>query len=112
VDILMMLSYILDIIQSFITTYLDKTGEEVWDMKIIAKNYIYGGSFLIDVLSTIPFDYFGGPELLAMLGLLKMTRLARISTIISRLNFNETIKALIKMAQLTFYLFLVIHING
>jgi len=63
-------------------------------------------------VSTIPFDYFGGPELLAMLGLLKMTRLSRISTIISRLRLKEHIKALIKIAQLTFYLFLVIHIVG
>lgn len=112
VDVLMMICYILDIIQSFITTYLDKNGEEVWDLKIIAKHYIYGGRFIIDILSTIPFDYFGGPELLAMVGLLKMTRLGRISTIISRLNVNETVKALVKMGQLTFYLYLVIHING
>ena len=78
----------------------------------LQNNYIYSGRFGIDVLSTIPFDYVGGPELLAIMGLLKLTRLRRISTIIARLNVNEQIKALIKMAQLTFYLFLVIHIVG
>lgn len=111
-DVLLILCYVLDIIQSFNTTYLDRNGEEIWDRKLIAKRYILGGRLLIDVVSTIPFDYFGGPDLLAMFGLLKLTRLSRISTIISRLNFNEQIKALIKMAQLTFYLYLVIHINA
>jgi CRP-like cAMP-binding protein len=102
----------LDIIQSFITTYLDKEGQEIWDKKQIAKSYIYEGMFMVDVISTIPFDYFGGPELLAMLGLMKLARLGRISIIIARLNVNEQIKALIKMGQLTFYLYLVIHILG
>ena len=112
IDVILILCYILDIIQSFITTFLDKHGEEISGFKQIAKNYCLGGRFLIDVFSTIPFDYFGGPELLAMFGLLKMTRLSRISVIISRLNVNEQVKALIKMAQLTFYLYLVIHILG
>lgn len=91
---------------------MDKDGQEIWDRKQIAKSYIYEGMFFVDVISTIPFDYFGGPELLAMLGLMKLARLGRISTIIARLNVNEQIKALIKMGQLTFYLYLVIHITG
>lgn len=82
------------------------------DYKEIAKKYCLGGKFIIDVVSTIPFDYFGGPELLAILGLLKLTRLSRISTIISRLNVNEQLKAIIKIGQLTFYLYLVIHVLG
>lgn len=112
VDVFLILCYVLDIIQNFFTTYLDPNGEEIWNKKVIAKNYVFGGRFIIDILSTIPFDYFGGPELLAMLGLLKLTRLSRINTIIARLNANEQIKALLKMAQLTFNLFLVIHITG
>lgn len=36
-DVILIFCYILDIIQSFITTYLDNDGEEVWDKKQIAK---------------------------------------------------------------------------
>lgn len=111
-DWLLILCYLLDIIVNFYTTYLDKEGEEIFSYKMIAKHYMLGGRFVIDVLSTIPFDYLGGPKLLSLFGLLKITRLARISVIISRLSVNEQAKAILKMIQLTFYLFMVFHVLG
>lgn len=110
-DNLINLIYVIDIIQSFITTYLDENGDEVTSYKLIAIQYLKG-RFFIDVVSTIPWNYFGGSDILPVLGLLKLTRLGRISIIISRLSINETYKAMLKIVQLTFYLYLVNHILG
>ena len=51
------LMFLLDIIFSFRTTYIDDKGEEVLDSFNIAKNYI-GTTFVVDVLATFPFDIF------------------------------------------------------
>ena len=48
--------FLLDIIVSFRTTFYNKHGEEVFDTKKIAINYIFGGRFIIDFLSTVPLD--------------------------------------------------------
>lgn len=48
-------SFLLDIIVVFRTTITGDDGEEVYDSKVIAKHYLASG-FLIDALSTIPFD--------------------------------------------------------
>ena len=48
-----------DIIIAFRTTYKHPiTGDEVSDVKKIAKNYIKG-TFWVDLLSTIPFEFIG-----------------------------------------------------
>ena len=48
----------LDILISFRTTYDDSDGNEITDGCMIAKNYFFG-RFLIDLMSTIPFDEIG-----------------------------------------------------
>ena len=48
--------FFFDILITFRTTYYDQTsGDEVFEKKKIAKNYLRG-RFLIDLLSTVPFD--------------------------------------------------------
>ena len=59
-DICIDLLFLLDIVVNFRTTFYDKDGDEIFDAKIIAKNYALGGRFTIDALATIPFDYMGG----------------------------------------------------
>lgn len=45
--------FLLDLIFGFNTTYINvATGEEVWGRRFIATNYIFYGTFLIDLLST------------------------------------------------------------
>jgi len=47
---------VIDIIVVFRTTILDEeSGEEIKDAKIIASSYLKG-RFMIDFLSTVPFD--------------------------------------------------------
>ena len=44
-----------DIVFNFRTTYVSKSGQVVYDSKLIAINYIKGW-FLLDLLAAIPFD--------------------------------------------------------
>ena len=49
-------SFFLDIVISFRTTFMDfRTGQEVLNSKLIAKNYLLD-RFWIDLLSMIPLD--------------------------------------------------------
>ena len=48
--------FFLDIVFTFRTSFYDTiTGDEVFDKMQIAKNYLRG-RFIIDFLSTVPFD--------------------------------------------------------
>ncbi len=48
--------FLLDLIINFRTTYYDPvSGDEIFNKKLIAKNYLKG-RFMIDFLSTIPLD--------------------------------------------------------
>lgn len=56
-DSIIDLCFFLDIILNFRTAFLSpKTGIEITNPKEIAKNYMKGGKFAIDLLATIPFD--------------------------------------------------------
>ena len=53
----LMLSLLLDIVLNFRTTFFHRhTGDEVVDTRKIAKNYVLGGKFAIDLLASIPID--------------------------------------------------------
>jgi potassium voltage-gated channel Eag-related subfamily H protein 8 len=52
--------FYIDIILNFRTTFFTKDGIEVFDWKKIAFKYIFKGLFLIDILSTLPFNAFAG----------------------------------------------------
>jgi len=50
------LCFFADIVVTFRTTFVDqKTGDEVYNMREIAKIYL-SGRFWIDLLSTVPLD--------------------------------------------------------
>lgn len=58
-DALINLTFLLDIIIRFRTTYIHPvTGEEVLNSFEISSKYLYSKNFTIDVLSTIPFSDF------------------------------------------------------
>lgn len=49
--------FFIDIILNFRTTYYNSlTGDEVRDPVKIAKNYVFGGKFVIDFLASVPLD--------------------------------------------------------
>jgi hypothetical protein len=48
--------FVLDLLVNMRTTYIDgREGEEIGDSKLMAIHYLSSGSFLLDLLSTIPF---------------------------------------------------------
>lgn len=49
--------FMIDIVLNFCTTYIDRNGDEVMDMKMIAINY-FKGQFLLDLLASLPIDNF------------------------------------------------------
>ena len=46
----------MDIIINIRTTYFDEKSDEIINTKKIATKYLRSFSFLIDVVSTLPFD--------------------------------------------------------
>ena len=78
----------------FLTSYINvASGDEIFGPRMIAYNYVCGGTFIIDILSTFPLDQwvepFGNPSLtnfFKILGFLKMQRIRRISKIIGHMN--------------------------
>jgi len=88
-DSLIDLTFIIDIIFRFRTTFIDAiSGEEIMDSYRISERYLTSSNFYIDVLSTIPFaDLFESENFLVQLfGLLKLLRVQRISSVIMNLN--------------------------
>jgi hypothetical protein len=55
--------FLMDIFVNFRTSYINpRTGDEVFEPKKIAKNYVKG-RFWIDSLATVPFDLLVSPFL-------------------------------------------------
>lgn len=87
------LCFVADIIVCLRTTFYDSdTGDEVFNGKRTAMNYIRSSRFAIDVISTIPLDTLGflitqkETPALQVFSLLKLVRITRITAIIGRLN--------------------------
>lgn len=94
-----------------------KTGEEEFDSKTIAKNYLYG-RFWIDLFASLPLDSLGslilggGANFLKSFGLLKLIRIFRLNKIMMYLNFKEDVKMSLNLVKLMFMLVMFIHCQG
>jgi hypothetical protein len=85
----------------------------------MALNYLLSLRFWVDLFSTLPFDNMfqsmmspSANQLLSLLGMLKLFRASRISTVIARLKFERDIKAYFKLGLMVCTLILWIHIYG
>lgn len=116
IDILFMV----DVIINFRTTYMNpKTGEEVFDLKMIAKHYLKG-RFWLDILASLPLDLIGvlvfsgnsNTIVFEAFGLLKLVRVLRLSRIIMYMNLRDDIKMSLKLIKLVFFLIMYIHCQG
>ena len=104
-----------DIIVGFRSSYINKkSGEEVYQLKGIAWNYIKT-RFTIDVLATVPFDFIisiftsENVSLLELFAVLKLVRVFRLSRIITFLNFKNDVKIQMKLVKLIFFLVTYLH---
>ena len=83
----------MDIGFAFNTSYYDVEGEEVRSRANIARHYMKG-MFIIDLLSSLPFDLL--PLLgdkLKLIALLKVIRITRLTRMVNKLSFEEETKA-------------------
>lgn len=116
IDALVDFIFLIDIIITFRTTYLDTTlGKEETDTHKIASAYLHG-SFAIDLASSVPFAIFV-PESLPsvksyfnLLGLLKLLRIKRLSEAVSKSNLAQGIKVYLKIVMMAFQLVVVMHL--
>lgn len=82
--------FVIDIIIAFNTSYYDVEGEEIRKHSKIAEHYLKG-AFLIDLVSTIPFDLITAS--LKITAILKVIRIQRLTKIINKLSVEEETKA-------------------
>ena len=93
--------FAVDIVVGFFTSYINtSTGDEIFAQRMIALNYIFHGTFWVDVVSTVPLEYLTKEfefepagtgkwyinVFCQSLSLLKMIRIKRVSKIIANLN--------------------------
>jgi len=120
-NVITVIIFTIDIAAGFLTSYVNvSSGDEIHGAKMVARNYILNGSFMIDILSTFPLDdiyvgVLGGEstnveKLMKVFGILKMQRIRRISKIIGNMNQTQETKAFFKVAQMVFFLILYIHV--
>ena len=85
---LVALLFFVDIGINFRTTFINtRSGDEIWDPKMISKRYVFGGRFWIDFISSIPLDELsGGNIIFSLFGMLKILRVTRLGTIITNMN--------------------------
>ena len=73
-------------------------------------------SFIIDFLSTVPFDTIAlaftesGSPILALFSLLKLVRITRLGRIIERMNVRQEMKSALKLFELIFMIVVYIHV--
>lgn len=88
------LLFLIDIVIKFRTSYLDpKQSIEVKDPIVIGKKYLFSVSFVIDFISSVPFNSLlptSGNSFMStffeLLGLLKLLRLNRLYLTVQRLD--------------------------
>ena len=115
-DALVDLTFLIDVIITFRTTYLDTSlGREETDTKKIAISYLKG-SFLIDFASSVPFASFipdsqpGIQSVFNLLGLLKLLRIQRLAAAVTSSNLPQGTKVQLKILMMAFELIIVMHV--
>ena len=100
--------YVIDVFVNLRTSYLDPFGEEIKDPKEIFKHYAGSPGFYIDIFSLLNYPTSSSP-ILNMIGILKVNRFLKISTLISQSNMDQGDKSLMKM--LYFYALFIIYLH-
>ena len=111
--------FFLDILLNFRTSYINQmTGDEIKNPVEIAKNYVLGYRFAIDLAATIPFDLLvidiiqvqTNSTTLQLFGLLKLIRILRLGKIIATMRIQQDLKVGLKLFKLLLFLVTYIHL--
>ena len=82
------------------------------DPRLITSNYIRNGRFFLDFLAIIPLDAIPGLNFFEFLGILKLTRILRVPTLVKKVNLTETTKNIIKVLEVIVLLIILYHITA
>lgn len=86
--------FMIDLVSNFFHSYVDQdTYEEVKDLKLIARKYVYKGWFFIDFISVFPFKWFISSKKTTLTKLLRLLRLPRLIKLIDISRFKKLIKS-------------------
>lgn len=107
-DIFTFCLYVADVVINLRTTYLDSFGEEIKDSRAIVLNYALSVGFWIDIISLLNYPYSVNP-ILNMVGIMKVNRVLRISTLITQSNMEKGPK--IMMQMLYYYMLFIIYLH-
>lgn len=119
VNYVSMVFFLVDIGICFFTSYLDiSSGDVIFSLNKIASNYIFNGSFIVDILSTFPLKSWGASAgasegldfFLTILGILKVQRFLRTRSIISKLDLTVEWKATLSLLYMIILLLVYIHL--
>ena len=102
------LFFLVDIVIQFCTSYFSVEGEEVRDFKRIARRYVQG-MFVIDFLSTIPYNLIPRLDTFSFLKILKIARITRVNAVLLRAELKEDQKAMIDILITITKLMLIMH---
>ena len=109
--------FLIDIFINFRKTYFrESKGEEITNLVTIAIKYAKG-ELVLDLLAWLPIDIivFGFQSsrhnyyLFKLVGLLKFSRVLRLSKLITYLNLTSNVKMTLKMINLIFFIILFVH---
>ncbi|CAG9772167.1 unnamed protein product [Ceutorhynchus assimilis] len=108
IDLIVDVTFIVDILINFRTTYVSGNDEIVSDPGKIAVHYLKGW-FLIDLVAAVPFDllFFGTDtdETTTLIGLLKTARLLRLVRVARKIDrYSEYGAAVLLLLMATFAL--------
>ena len=112
--------YLFDILINFRTSFTNsKTGEEIFDLKQIAINYLKA-RFWIDLISSIPFNILTliiiqenlNSVFFKMFSLFKLMRVLRLSRIVMYMNLKDNAKMSLKLVKLLFFIIMYLHWQG
>ncbi|XP_013144635.1 PREDICTED: potassium voltage-gated channel subfamily H member 6-like [Papilio polytes] len=109
IDMIVDVTFIIDILINFRTTYVNAADEVESDPAKIAMHYLRGW-FIIDLVAAIPFDLllFGTntDETTTLIGLLKTARLLRLVRVARKIDrYSEYGTAVLLLLMATFVLF-------
>ena len=107
-DIFSFILYVADLFINLRTTYLDPYGEEIKDPKKVMAHYVKSPGFYIDLISLLNYPYSVHP-VLNMVGIMKVNRVLRISTLITQSNMEKGPKILMQM--LYYYMLFIIYLH-
>ncbi|KAL5005757.1 hypothetical protein ScPMuIL_016915 [Solemya velum] len=95
-DVVVEILFILDIVLNFRTSFVNKSGQVVYDARQIVINYIKGW-FLLDLLAAIPFDFLYVFKISTNtpVHLLKVARLLRLARLLQKLDRYSQYSAMV-----------------